>query len=205
MNLKQIHYISGLTITVFVALHLFNHAISIYGPEAHIETMEVLRVFYRNIIVESLLLLAVLVQIISGLKLFFDHRSRASTFFEKLHIWSGFYLAFFFLFHVGAVMAGRYLLELDTNFYFGVAGLNTFPLSLFFTPYYGLAIISFFAHIASVPRLKMKNTMLGVSVTAQSYTIFIFGVLITIFILYGLTGGFEGIPIPDAYNNIIGK
>lgn len=71
MNLKRIHYISGLIISIFVGLHLFNHFTAIFGAEFHIAVMDKLRVVYRNIIVESILLIAVFVQIISGIKLFF--------------------------------------------------------------------------------------------------------------------------------------
>ena len=70
MTIKNLHYISGLTITIFVVLHLFNHVVSIFGAQDHIETMNTLRIFYRNIFVETILLSAVLLQIISGLKLF---------------------------------------------------------------------------------------------------------------------------------------
>lgn len=69
MTIKKIHYISGLTITIFVGLHLFNHLCSIFGAEKHIEVMNTLRLFYRNIFIETILLAAVIVQIISGLKL----------------------------------------------------------------------------------------------------------------------------------------
>lgn len=67
MTIKKIHYISGLTIILFIGLHLFNHLFSLFGAEKHIELMNSLRVIYRNIFVEAILLLAVLTQIISGL------------------------------------------------------------------------------------------------------------------------------------------
>ncbi len=64
MTIKKIHFITGLTITVFVGLHLFNHTLSIFGADRHIEVMRTLRLFYRNIFIETVLLIAVLVQII---------------------------------------------------------------------------------------------------------------------------------------------
>jgi hypothetical protein len=121
MTIKKIHYISGLTIALFVGLHLFNHICSIFGGDKHIEIMNVLRHFYRNFFVETILLLAVLVQLISGLKLFRTNIKIAKTNFEKLHIWTGLYLAIFFVIHLSAILGGRLFLHLDTNFYFGVA------------------------------------------------------------------------------------
>lgn len=205
MTIKKIHLISGLTITIFVGLHLFNHTLSIFGADKHIEVMNTLRVFYRNIFIETILLIAVLVQIVSGLKLFKTNRKIATTQFEKLHIWTGLYLAIFFIIHLSAVLGGRFFLHLDTNFYFGVAGLNSFPFNLFFIPYYGLAILSFFGHIASIHSKKMKSNIFGLTPNGQSISILAFGFILTIIIFYGLTNHFNGVTIPKEYNILIGK
>ena len=205
MTIKKIHYLSGLTITIFVGLHLFNHGCSIFGADKHIEIMNSLRFFYRNIFVETILLLAVLVQIVSGLKLFKTNRRTATSNFDKLHIWTGLYLAIFFIIHLSAVLVGRLLLHLDTNFYFGVAGLNTFPFNLFFIPYYGLAIFSFFGHIASIHSKKMHQNIFSLTPIGQSKAILFFGICLTIAIYYGLTNHFDGVKIPTEYNILIGK
>ncbi len=205
MSTKKIHYISGLLITVFIGLHLFNHFCSIWGAAKHIEVMNSLRVVYRNVFVETVLLLAVLVQIFSGLKLFKIHRKTSVSLFEKLHVWSGLYLAIFFVIHLGAVLGGRFLLQLDTNFYFGVAGLNSFPFNLFFIPYYGLAIISFFGHIAAIHHKKMKQAILGLQPDGQSFFIFILGIVLTLIIFFGLTNRFKGVYVPKEYEVLIGK
>ena len=205
MTIKKLHYLSGLTITIFIGLHLFNHACSIFGAEKHIEVMNSLRLFYRNIFVETILLIAVLVQIVSGLKLFQTNRKTAISNFDKLHIWSGLYLAIFFIIHLSAVLGGRLVLHLDTNFYFGVAGLNSFPFNLFFIPYYGLAILAFFGHIAAIHNKKMNQNILGLSPNGQAKAILVFGICLTIVIFYGLTNHFNGVEIPKAYNILIGK
>lgn len=205
MTIKKLHYISGLTITIFVGLHLFNHFISVFGAQAHIETMNILRIFYRNVFAETILLCAVVLQIISGLNLFKTNKKLAISKFDKLHIWTGLYLAIFFVIHLSAVLGGRFFLQLDTNFYFGVAGLNSFPFNLFFIPYYGLAILSFFGHIASIHSKKMKQTIFGLSPNRQSITILTFGLIMTIVIFYGLTNHFNGVTIPKEYEVLIGK
>lgn len=203
--MKRIHYISGITIAVFIILHLSNHLYSLFGVEKHIEVMDILRLFYRNVIAETLLLFAVLIQIISGIKLFIKKRKEAEAFFEKLQLWSGLYLAIFFVFHLAAVFIGRLILNLDTNIYFGVAGLNTFPFSLFFIPYYSLAIISFFGHLSAIHSLKMKNNVLGIKPNQQAYFILFTGIALSLVVIYGLTNGFKGIEIPKGYQIMIGK
>ena len=203
--MKRVHYFSGLTISLFILLHLFNHLFSVFGAESHLALMDQLRILYRNPIIETLLLSAVLLQIISGLKLFLSKRKLAPSGYAKLQLWTGLYLALFFLIHVGAVLTGRYFLALDTNFYFGVAGLNTFPLNLFFIPYYALAILSFFGHLAAIHFQKKKTEIFGISVERQARLILIIGVIATVIIFYGLTGGFRGVEIPEGYDVLIGK
>lgn len=205
MTLKRLHYVSGLTITVFVGLHLCNHLCSLYGAEKHIEVMNTLRLFYRNLLAETVLIAAVLVQVFSGIRLFRAGRKTAVSRFDKLQLWTGLYLAFFFIIHLSAVFGGRYLLHLDTNFYFGVAGLNSFPLNLFFIPYYGLAILSFFGHIAAVHSKKMKQNIFGLSPRKQSIALLVTGFILTIIIFYGLTNHFEGVTIPEEYGVLTGK
>lgn len=203
--MKRIHYISGVTITIFIALHLFNHAYSVFGAAAHIEMMHELRVFYRNILAETLLLFAVLVQIVTGIKLFIKKRKTPTNSFDKLQLYTGLYLALFLFFHLSAVLAGRYILDLDTNFYFGAAGLNTFPFNVFFVPYYALAILAFFGHISAIHSKKMKQNILGIKPSKQAQIILLIGIILTFTIFYGLTNGFSGIEIPKEYGIMIGK
>ncbi|WP_041343051.1 hypothetical protein [Runella slithyformis] len=205
MTTKQIHYVSGLILSLFVGLHLFNHLCSLVGAERHIAVMNTLRLGYRNSVIEALLLGAVAVQIGSGLRLFRIHRKTAVTPFQKLHVWTGLYLAIFFVIHVSAVLIGRGVLHLDTNFYFGVAGLNSFPFNLFFIPYYGLAVISFFGHVAAIHRQKMKAPLVGVSPNSQAIFLLVFSVVLTLVLMYGLTDHFHGVTIPSEYNILIGK
>lgn len=205
MNLKKLHYFSGITISFFIGLHLLNHLYSLFGAKAHIELMNDLRIIDRNIFFETILLVAVVTQIVSGIKLFSKKPRTKSDLFEKLQIWTGLYLAIFLVFHISAVLFGRLVLALDTNFYFGVAGLNTFPLNLFFIPYYGLAIISFFGHISAVHSKKMKRRIFGVEPIKQSYGILIVGIILTFIILFGLTNGFNGVEIPKEYDLMIGN
>ncbi|MFQ3576002.1 MAG: hypothetical protein SNJ77_06155 [Cytophagales bacterium] len=204
MNVKKLHYISGLTISLFIGIHLFNHIYSIFGIDKHIELMIILRQFYRNIVVETILILAVFVQIISGIRLFLKSRKNVVSSFDKLQLYSGLYLAVFLLIHLATVVVGRTILNLDTNFYFGAAGLNHFPINLFFVPYYALAIISFFAHFAAIHNKKIKQNVFGLTPVWQSKVILATGVFLTILIFYGQTNRFRGIEMPKEYKVLIG-
>jgi len=167
--------------------------------------MKNLRLVYRNMLVETVLLMAVLVQIMSGIKLLKKIPKSTASNFDKLHLWTGLYLAAFLVIHVGSVLVGRTVLHLDTNFYYGVAGLNNFPFNLFFIPYYGLATISIFGHTAAIHSKKMKQTFFGWTPVRQAKAILALGMVITAFMFYGLTNHFRGVEIPSEYNVLIGK
>jgi hypothetical protein len=196
LRLKAIHRISGIFIALYVVAHLVNHLASLWGPEAHIRLMDVLRPYYRNALVETVLLASIGTQIYSGSRLFLANRNTVMSFFEKLQCWTGLYLAFFFVVHLSAVMVGRYALHLDTNIYYGAAGLNDFPLNLFFIPYYGLGILSFFGHLAALHARRMSRKVLGISPRQQAYGIMMLGFLAAFLMLFGLTGYFRGLPMP---------
>jgi hypothetical protein len=184
---------------------LLNHLTSIWGAEVHIEFMGWLRLFYRNILAETLLLGAVFTQIVSGIKLFKLSKKNAVSFFEKLQIWTGFYLAIFLVIHLSAILVGRFWLKLDTNFYFGVAGLNNFPFNLFFVPYYGLAMLAFFGHLAAIHARKMKRAIFGLPPKRQAIGFLIFGFVFSSLVFYGLTNRFNGVVLPAKYEVLIGK
>lgn len=201
--MKRIHFITGIIISLFVGLHLFNHLLSLFGEQRHIEIMKMLRNLYRNIFIETILLFSILAQIYTGINQFRLKKLMVKSFFEKLQIWSGLYLAIFFVIHLSAIFAGRFMLKVDTNFYFGAAGLNLFPFNLFFIPYYGIAILSFFGHLASIHSKKMKMNILALSPTAQAKVILLLGICIMLLIFYGFTNGFKGIIIPKEYSLLI--
>lgn len=205
MKTKQLHFISGVLLTLFIGIHLFNHFNSIFGIQRHIELMDSFRKVYRHPFVETILLLAVVIQIVSGLQLFRTKGSIKGPFFEKLHLLSGLYLAIFLVIHVSAVLVGRCYLKLDTNFYFGAAGINSFPVNLFFIPYYALAILSFFGHLAAIHSKKMTRSILGRSPRQQSQVILLTGVILTALLFYGLTNRFSGIELPAAYRILTGQ
>jgi hypothetical protein len=200
---RSVHYYSGLFLALFILMHIGNHLLVLISAENHIGFMEKARLIYRNPVVETLLLLGVLAQILTGLKLVKALKTdKTRIISEKLHIYSGLYLAFFLMIHVSAVMGGRYIFNLNTNIYFGAAGLNLFPFNLFFVPYYFLAVASIFTHIACI-HYKKAQVFMGIE-RARNQAIFIgiMGIVLAFLIILGMMGCFKGLPIPNEYLNI---
>jgi len=132
----------------FVCVHIANHLVSLLSVSMHIAFMRTARTVYRHPVAETVLLASVATQAVSGLALVMKGwRSRRGR-VAWMQAASGAYLAMFLVVHVAAVLAGRVIFGLDTNFFFAAAGLHVPPYQLFFAPYYFLAVWAFFAHVA---------------------------------------------------------
>lgn len=187
-RIRPLHLASGLLILIFLALHMANHLAMFAGQAAHIEMMSRVRPFYRNALVEPLLLSALVFQIGSGLAMIWRTRSSRTGYIPWLQAGSGIVLALFLLNHVIAVLAGRFTLGLDTNYHFAAAGFHA-GLATFFVPYYFLGVASLFVHVAC-----------ALSWHIRSRTIPLFVALGGIALAFGLVATMWGDPaIPDRY------
>ncbi|MPR36704.1 hypothetical protein [Salmonirosea aquatica] len=194
--IRSLHYISGITLSVFIAFHLLNHLFALNGPEQHIQIMEKFRLVYRHPVVETLLLLVVFFQIGTGIRLVYKRDAKIPA--EKIQEYSGLYLSFFLLAHVGAVLSGRYVESQDTNFYYAAAGLNYQPATLIFIPYYFLAVASISLHVAAIHYLKTRSTKMAVAIA-------IIGVITSFVIIFGFTDYFRWRDMPLQYEEFIRK
>lgn len=200
--MKKVHYYSGLFISVFVGIHLINHFFALISPEKHIEVMELARLIYRNPIFEIALIAACITQVIAGISLYQNKKKSLKDGFDRIHIYSGLYLAIFLSIHPLAIFVGRYYFGVDTNFWFGAMVVNKFPLVLFFFPYYFLGVFSFFAHVACIHRKRVSELGWNVSADLHAKIIMGIGVVTALLILAGFTGFFQGLTIPEEYTKL---
>jgi len=177
--MKLLHYYTGITISLFIGMHILNHFMIFHSERMHIQFMNRMRKIYRNPVIETILLLAILTQIITGPILIIAKWNKATEFFDWLQIFSGLYLALFLANHVKAVMMGRHKLHLDTNLYYGAGVMNMWPHKLFFIPYYSLAIFSFFSHVGSIHRFKIEGFVGAAAAKTQGYIIIATGAIAT--------------------------
>ena len=198
--LHKLHRMSALVLGAFILVHLVNHLFIISGAEQHIAFMETFRVIYRNLVAESILLFCVLFQVSSGLYFVWRRKGQRSGFLEKAQALSGLYLAYFLLNHVGAVLFGRYVAELDTNIYFGIAGFYTAPFHLYFIPYYSLAVLAIFVHISCAFHWLTRTSINERSRKTLTYSIMGLGLIISVLLMLGFNGVFNDISIPQEYS-----
>ena len=146
-TVRKLHRIGAVLVGLFVLAHLANHLAALGGIGAHLRFMEAARLIYRQPLVELALLLAVVAQAGSGLRLLAAGWRRRTGWLARLQAGSGGYLALFLLIHVAAVLFGRAVLDLDTNVHFAAAGLQVWPYQVFFVSYYFLAVLALFTHL----------------------------------------------------------
>ncbi len=149
-SLIQAHRFLAFGVGIFIATHLTVHVTALSGIAVHKAMLGAVQTVYRNPIVEPLLLIAILAQIMIGARLLARRwKSADKGFWGWAQILSGLYLAFFMLVHAGAALSTRHLLGMDTDFYWSAATFLIAPFSYAFIPYYFLAVMSVFTHLAA--------------------------------------------------------
>lgn len=202
-RLRGLHLCSALAIGLFLLVHMGNHLVGLQGQQAHIGYMASARSFYRNGIIEPILLALITWQAVSGLTMLIRGWKERRGKVAWLQALSGLYLAFFLLNHVGSVIGGRAVLGLDTDFRFAAAGFFVPPWQLFFAPYYFLAVFCLFAHIGCAlywqlgpERETLRGRVLGGFVVV--------GGLLGLIITLSLAGALFPVDIPAAYRATYG-
>ena len=198
MPLRMLHRISALAIVAFASVHISNHLSGVAGVASHIAFMDAARSIYRHVLVESLLLGCVAFQAGSGLWLVVRGWSQRRGLVPWLQAGSGAYLACFLMVHVGAVLFGRAVLHLDTNFYFAAAGFHVPPYQLFFGPYYFTAVVALFTHLACAaywqfPAASGRSRKLLIALPMLA------GATVAVLIILSLAGMLQPVDIPDKY------
>ncbi len=203
LTLRKLHGLSALLILVFLCVHIANHLAALSGIDSHLAFMRSARLVYRSPAVEILILLAVVFQIYSGITFVVRGWKQRQGFLPWLQAGSGAYLAFFFLNHVGAILYGRTVLHLDTNFYFAAAGFYVPPFQFFFAPYYFLGVLALFTHLgcALYWLLETKSQIIRILAVALSFTV---GFALSLLIVLSLSGVLYPVKIPPEYKATYG-
>ena len=179
----------------FVVSHLAVHLTALLGIDAHLATLKLVQRVYRNPVVEPLLIAALLTQVGLGLRLGWTRwRSTKGDRLARWQLMSDLYLAFFILNHTGAVFYARYGIGLDTNFYWASGALIHPVAKWIFYPYYALAILAVFVHVAAAIRYRSGSDT-GARVTLGS------GTFVAALILAAFGGWLYPIVIPAHYQN----
>lgn len=198
MTLRDLHRTSAFVIVTFAVMHITNHLASLKSVATHIAFMEIARTVYRHWAIESILLFCVGFQVISGLWLVIRGWKQRHGLVPWLQAGSGMYLAFFLLVHVGAVLFGRSVLQLDANFYYAAAGLHVPPNQLFFAPYYFLAVLALSTHLGCAAYWQLQAASRSARACAVGGAV-LAGGIVSLLIVLSLAGKIQPVEIPAKY------
>ena len=185
-------------IAVFALAHLAHHLGALSSIGAHIAFMETLHTVYRHGLVEAVLPSCVTIQVLSGAWLVLHRWKQRKGKMAWLQAGSGAYLALFLQVHVSAVLFGRSVLGLDTNFYFAAAGFYVPPYRYFFAPYYFLAVLALFTHLGCAAYWGLgahprATRMLALALAVAA------GSVIALLIVLSLAGLLRPVDVPAKY------
>ncbi|MEM9599865.1 MAG: hypothetical protein AAF926_02465, partial [Pseudomonadota bacterium] len=121
------------------------------------------------------------------------------TVWSWIQIVSGSYLAVFILNHIFlGILRGRTFEGVDTGFYFVAVTLISTPVRYGFIPYYFLAILALFAHVAAALHWSGRSGRI-------TYGLIAIGAAIGFIITASYAGLFYEITLPDAYQAYISE
>ncbi len=197
--IRTAHRVSAGLLAVFLAVHLLNHVVALWGVAAHLGFMDGARLVYRSPALEPLLLAAVLVQIVTGVEQVRAGWGTRRGFWRANAGGLGLYLAFFLANHTFWVLVARLGYGLDSNFYLAATFLTIWPLPLLFAPYYALGVFALFAHLACAAHFRMgSRTGDRVGQAFVACGAVLAGVIVAAFM-----GAFYDIHLPPAYRALV--
>ncbi len=202
--LNVIHRSLAGLILVFVLIHIANHLTGIVSVDEHMKFMALARKFYRHAYVEPMLLMALAFQMTIGLYFVYRSWGVRRGFFQRAQALSGCYLVFFLVVHIGATLNARETLNLDTNFYFAAAGMHVGNLAYYFVPYYFLAVVAVFVHMASAIHWSLSGKYRVGTANAVGFLIILMGVVTALLIIASLSGLITEVRIPAEYQAMFG-
>jgi hypothetical protein len=183
------HRISAVVLLLFTAAHLLNHASALWSISLNRAILDALRPAYRTPGLEEVLVAAVAVQVLTGLRLLPFALGRPGL-ANRLQAYSGLYFLLFVVIHTFALIVlvrnDPRPMRPDIDFFVASGGTGS-SLGSYFLPYYLLGPISFFTHLAcALRRLAAARPALG---TRLSYAgSVVVGVSVSLAITLALLG-----------------
>lgn len=151
----RLHRTIGLILILFIALHFGTHFRAAAGPEPLAKLLDLVRPLYRGSVTEPLLLAGLLAQVLLGTVLAARRLRRGvDRGWGIAQLASGLYLGMFIVLHAGSALFARNVNHLDTNFWWPASTLAHASARYFFYPYYTLAILAVFTHLAAALRFR---------------------------------------------------
>ena len=191
------HRWNSVFLGLFIVLHFATHLAGVFGIDAYNDTQDMLRLIYRNPVVEPVLLISVVLQIGIGLHLLIRKTRRGlHGRWAYAQVISGFIFLVFVVEHMVALVLARWVEGLDTNFYWPASVMSGAPFIWYFLPYYFLGVVALFVHMGCGARLVLLRSSLRPHAQAGFWALAGLGLAMAVIIDLTLMGAFFKIDLP---------
>jgi hypothetical protein len=157
--LRVAHGVSAALIACYVLFHLTNHLFGLIGPDAHAAIMRAGRTVYRAAFIEPLLVILLLFQVASGVRLAWQWSGHRNDAYRIFQIGSGAYLAAFILTHMNsALVSARAVHKIETDWSWASGapvGLIHDAWNIRLLPHYALGVFFIVGHLSSGLRVVL--------------------------------------------------
>lgn len=172
----------------FFLLHWANHVVAAWSPAAHGPVQETLRLWYRSVWVEPVLLALCVFLVGSGLYMTGRYLRRRTDRFTRWQTASGSYLGLFFCAHLLAVLSTR-AGGGDTDWTFATGENGLIYSVQFLIPYYALALVSFSLHAGmGLRQILLAHTGTARYASPLARTASTLGYLVTLVTMFAALG-----------------
>jgi succinate dehydrogenase/fumarate reductase cytochrome b subunit len=196
-RLVRMQSMAGILFFTFLALHLSNLPLALFGPRAFNDYQALLRIFYQQPVVELVFVLGpIVVHLVAGVWLIFLRRAKRKGVVRplksRLHSWAGIFLMLVIVGHVIAVRGPSFFYDVFPLFEGLSFSLWYFP--AYFYPYYFLLALAGLYH--GLFGLMIVLNRIGITkkrirVPVLSYYV---GAIIIVASLLALDGSFFTVP-----------
>lgn len=194
---KQAHRRAAILIGLFLAVHFATHFSALGGIAAQERVLQWSRLVYQFPAFEIALVVALILQVILGIKLLVQIRKRKTKDrWHWLQFTSGCYLAYFIVNHTSAALVTRLGFGLDTNFYWAAGTLTLAPIRFLFAPYYTLAVMALVGHLIAALHFRGPSRWHA--------HVLLLGPIAGLAIVAGYGGAFYNIELSNEYLDYFG-
>jgi hypothetical protein len=148
-KILNIQYFSAVVLLAFLSIPVPEVVITLVKGSSYEMLIKNFKGVEAGGFFEGLLFIAIVAQLYAGVRLSDEAYREKLAAWQWLRLFSGLYLAIFLSVHLAAVYLARFILKLETGFYSGAAGMNTYPLQIAFLIYAALLTVFFGAKYTS--------------------------------------------------------
>lgn len=200
MTAVRFHRWNAVFLSGFLILHFATHVSGLFGIDAYNQTQSVLRLVYKNPIVEPFLLASIMVQVGWGLVLLIRRFRRGIRgVWAHTQVYSGVLFFVFVVQHLSAFAMARWIEGMDTNFYWPASVMSGAPFVWYFAPYYLIGVAALFVHAGCGIRLALLRSRYRASASTGFWISAFTGTILSSLIVAMLLGSFYEIELPEVW------